>query len=290
MSSDRDSVSRFLLENLDISGTLVRIGPVWRQMLAGREYPANVVRLLGEMTATTLLLGDKLKQPGRLTIQLRGSGPLSLLVIDCSERLQLRGMARCQNVPAEGTVRELLGQGQLLLSLELAAMREPYQSIVPLEGETIGEIFEHYTRRSEQQAARLLLAASPTAAAGMLLQKLPDADLHDPDGWTRVDALATTISATELLDLPAEELLQRVFHEETVRLFPARTVEYNCPEDWEKVRAMLRALGRDEVYAALHERGEILIRDDICNREYRFDAMAIAELFADSVTPSPTVH
>ncbi len=290
MSGDRDSVSRFLLENLDISGTLVRIGPVWRQMLAGRDYPANIVQLLGEMTATTLLLGDKLKQPGRLTTQLRGSGPLSLLVIDCSERLQLRGMARCQDVPAEGTIRELLGQGQLLLSLELAAMREPYQSIVPLEGETIGEIFEHYTRRSEQHAARLMLAASPTAAAGLLLQKLPDADLRDADGWTRVDALATTISTTELLDLPAEDLLQRVFHEETVCLFPARAVEYNCPEDWEKVRAMLRALGRDEVYAALHERGEILIRDDICNREYRFDAMAIAELFADSVTPSPTVH
>lgn len=287
---DHDAASRFLLDDLDITGTLVRIGPAWRQMLAGRDYPPAVAQLLGEMTATALLLGNKLKQPGRLTLQLRGNGPLSLLVVDCNERLQLRGMARCRAMPPTGTASELLGDGQLLIALDLAAMREPYQSVVPLEGNGIAEIFEHYLRRSEQQPARLLLVASPTAAAGLLLQKMPDADCRDADGWRRVEALAATITPAELLDLPATELLPRIFHQETVRLFAERPVDYHCPEDWAKVRAMLRALGRDEVYAALHERGEILIRDDICNREYRFDALAIAKLFADDASPSPTVH
>jgi hypothetical protein len=76
-----------------------RLGPVWRKMLENRDYPAPVSRLLGEMSATTLLLGGKLKQPGRLTIQLRGNGPVSLLVIDCNEQLQIRGMARCDAQP-----------------------------------------------------------------------------------------------------------------------------------------------------------------------------------------------
>lgn len=287
---DHDTASRFLLDDLDITGTLVRIGPAWRQMLAGRDYPPAVAQLLGEMTATALLLGDKLKQPGRLTLQLRGNGPLSLLVIDCNERLQLRGMARCQPLPPTATPDELLGDGQLLISLDLAAMRTPYQSIVPLEGGSIAEIFQHYLRQSEQQPARFLLTASPTAVAGLLLQKMPDADRRDADGWRRVEALAATLTPAELLDLPATELLPRLFHQETVRLFPERPVDYHCPEDWAKVRAMLRTLGRDEVYAALQERGEILIRDDICNREYRFDALAVAELFADDMPSSPTLH
>ncbi len=286
-----DYLSRFLLDDLDIRGAVVRLGPAWRKMIENRDYPAPVGRLLGEMSATTLLLGDKLKQPGRLTIQMRGNGPVSLLVIDCDEQLQIRGMARCATQPEEHSVPALLGDGQLLLSLDMPSMREPYQSIVPLDGESIAEVFEHYLGQSEQLPARFFLAASSSAAAGLFLQKLPSADQRDADGWARVEALAATVKAAELLSLPAEELLLRLFPDETVRLFPARIVVHNCPEDWEKVRFLLRSLGPAEVYAVLREHGEVLIKDDICNREYRFDAPAIDSLFSDALqTTSPTLH
>ncbi|MCP5246939.1 MAG: Hsp33 family molecular chaperone HslO [Candidatus Accumulibacter sp.] len=286
-----DYLCRFLLDDLDIAGAIVRLGPAWREMIAERGYPAPVSRVFGEMTATTLLLAGNLKQPGRLTIQLRGDGAVSLLVIDCNEQLQIRGMARCATVVAEGPAAALLGDGQLQLALDLPSMREPYQSIVPLVGDSIAEIFEHYLMQSDQLPARLFLAASPDGAAGLFLQKLPTAEQRDADGWTRVETLAATVKANELLSLPAEELLRRLFGEETVRLFAARTVVHNCPEDWQKVRSMLRALGREEVYATLHEQGEVLIKDDICNRQYRFDAPAIDELFADPPTAvPPTLH
>lgn len=284
-----DCLQRFLLDDLDIRGAVVRIGPVWKKMLAGRNYPVAVAELLGEMSATTLLLGCNLKQAGRLTIQLRGSGPVSLLVIDCNEQLHIRGMAKCAAEVAPGPAPELLGHGQLMLSLEMPSMREPYQSLVPLDGNSIAEIFEHYLRQSEQLPSRLFLAASAEGAAGIFLQKLPDADQRDPDGWTRIEALASTAKAEELLSLPADELLLRLFHEETVRIFEAQAVVHDCPENWEKVRSMLRSLGRDEVDSVLQEHGEVVIQDDICNREYRFDAQAIAELFATVDTP-PALH
>lgn len=284
-------VQRFLLDDLDIRGAVVRLGPVWRQMLAGRDYPAPVARLLGEMSATTLLIGGNLKQPGRITFQLRGSGPVSLLVIDCNERLHIRGMAKCDEAaPAAqvtGNAPDLLGHGQLLLSLDLPSMREPYQSFVPLDGNSIAEIFEHYLKQSEQQPARFFLAADEHGAAGLFLQKLPGADERDADGWARIEHLASTVKPEELLGLPAEELLLRLFHEETVRVFDPRPVAHDCPEDWEKVRSMLRSLGRAEVDAILQEHGEVLIKDDICNREYRFDAQAIEELFREN---PPTLH
>lgn len=284
-------VQRFLLDDLDIRGAVVRLGAVWQQMLAGRDYPAPVARLLGEMSATTLLIGGNLKQPGRITFQLRGSGPVSLLVIDCNERLHIRGMAKCNEaVPAAqltGNAPDLLGHGQLLLSLDLPSMREPYQSFVPLDGNSIAEIFEHYLKQSEQQPARFFLAADEHGAAGLFLQKLPGADERDADGWARIEHLASTVKPEELLGLPAEELLLRLFHEETVRVFDPRPVVHDCPEDWEKVRSMLRSLGRAEVDSILQEHGEVLIKDDICNREYRFDAQAIEELFREN---PPTLH
>ncbi|HPU79086.1 Hsp33 family molecular chaperone HslO [Accumulibacter sp.] len=284
-----DCLHRFLFDDLDIRGALVRLGPAWRAMIENRAYPAPVVQLLGEMSATTVLLGGQLKQPGRLTIQMRGSGPIALLVIDCNETLQIRGMAKCAEQTQPNSGLQLLGQGQLQLSLETASMHEPYQSIVPLDGENIAEVFEHYLRQSDQMPARFFLAASSVAAAGLFLQKLPAAAERDLDGWARVEALAATVQDAELLSVPAEELLRRLFPEEIVRLFPARAVTHNCPENWEKVRSMLRALGPGEVYAALREQGEVVVKDDICNRDYRFDALAIDELFRDSPSP-PTLH
>lgn len=289
-----DTLQRFLFDDLDIRGALVRLGPVWRQMQAGRDYPTAIAALLGEMCASTLLIAGQLKQPGRLTIQLRGSGPISLLVVDCNEKLQMRGMAQCAESSVATKLPEsaplLLGHGQLLLTLETSTTRQPYQSIVPLVGEHIANIFEHYLTQSEQQPSRLLLAASAKHVAGLFLQKLPDADQRDPDGWARIEALATTLKPSELLALPAEALLKRLFHEETVRLFAAKPVTYDCPEDWEKICTMLRSLGRAEVEAILHEHGEVCIKDDICNREYRFDAASIAALFRDSETLPPTLH
>ena len=285
-----DCVQRFMLDDLDIRGAVVRLGAVWRQLLTDRDYPAPVVDLLGRMSATSLLLADNLKQPGRLTIQLRGNGPVSLLVIDCNETLNTRCMAQHDEEIDTTADIDLLGDGQLLLSLDTPARRKPYQSIVPLAGKNIAEIFEHYLMQSEQLASRFFLAATPTGVAGLFLQKMPTTDERDSDGWTRIEALAATAKPKELLELPIGELLTRLFHEEAIRLFAARAVTNNSPEDWEKVGNMLRSLGREEVYGALSERGEILVRDDLGNREYRFDKRAIDALFSNTPETPPTVH
>jgi molecular chaperone Hsp33 len=285
-----NTVQRFLCDDLDIRGAVVRLDTVWEKLMTGRDYPAPVVDLLGQISATTLLLADNLKQPGRLTIQLRGNGPVSLLVIDCTEQLNLRCMAHHAETVAAAPAADLLGHGELLLSLDTPTMREPYQSVVPLDGQTIAEVFEHYLLQSEQLASRFFLAASPTGAAGLFLQKMPSTDQRDPDGWARIEALAATVSPEELLGLPTEDLLTRLFHEETVRVFDARPVTNDCPPDWTKVRNMLLALGREDVYGSLKERGAIVIQDELSNHEYRFTKADIDELFSHTPETPKSVH
>ncbi len=281
-------VQRFLLENLDIRGAVVQLDSVWQQMIAGRNYPQPVTQLLGEMSATTLLLGNNLKQNGRLTIQLKGSGPISMLVIDCTENLHIRGMAKCVQPIETQSVPDLLGHGQLLLTLDMPSMRESYQSIVPLDGNKIAEIFEHYFKQSEQLASRLFLIATDQIIFGLFLQKLPTTDQQDPDGWARIEALATTLQEDQsIVDLTAEEILTRLFNEEAIRIFTAQTVHYGCHEDPAKIYTMLRSLGREEADSILKEFGEIIIHDDICNREYRLDALTVDAIFREA---GPTIH
>lgn len=286
------TVRRFLFEGLDIRGAIVRLDDCWQEMQANRNYPAPVAELLGGMAAVTALIAAQLKQPGRLTFQLRGEGPISILVMDCDEQLRLRGMARSvpDIVPAPAPV--LLGAeqgGQLALTLDLPNARQPYQSIVPMVGASLAEIFEHYLEKSEQQASRLFLAADGERAVCLFLQKMPEADHKDADGWHRISQLADTVKKAELLDLDYEDLLRRLFHEDIadggLRVYEPQPVTYHCPDARAKVADTLLSLGRHEVEAILAEHGEIHVRDDICNRDYRFTAEDVAALFAPTAEP-----
>ena len=274
-----DYVSRFILEDLDIRGAIVHLGTAWRAMQAGRNYPAAASQLLGEMTAVTALIGNNLKTPGRISFQVRGHGAVSLLVVDCDEQLRLRGLAKAPADLAPAPVPELLGDGQLVLTLQTnTALERPYQSFVPLEGNSVAAIFENYLTRSEQAPSRLWLAADGAYACGLFLQKLPEADHKDADGWNRIQVLAETVTAAELA-LPPEALLGRLFPEEAVRLFAARDAVYYCPRDEAKVWAMLQSLGREEVASLLDEKGEILMQDEICNHEYHYGREVLDQLF-----------
>jgi len=276
-----DYVQRFLFENLDIRGRLVCLTGAWQRMLDGRGYPEDIVTLLGHTTALNTLLGANQKGAGRVTLQVQGTGPVKLLVADCTAELRIRGMAhyRKDDIPQESE-RNLLGDGRLSVTLEDLKSGKFYQSLVPLEGETLEQIFMHYLSQSEQLQAYLRLYANDGALAGLLLEKLPNADMRDPDGWNRVTHFANTLTLDETRDAQPYDLLTRVFPEELMRVFRLYAVEYHCPYDEDKVKDMLRGLGRQEVQSILAEQGEVVIRNEMCNHEYRFDAAAVARLFA----------
>jgi molecular chaperone Hsp33 len=281
-----DCIQPFLFEHLDIHGALVSLDESWRALTAQRDYPTAVSHILGEMSAVTTLISTNLKQPGRMTFQLRGNGAINLLVLDCDEQLHLRGMARWdpQTLSATDDLPHLLGDGQLLLSLDSVTMRQPYQSFVPMQGDSIAAIFEHYLTLSEQHPNRLVLAANDKRAVGLLLQKLPESDAGDADGWNRIQHLISTLKADEQLAHTPLDLLRRLFPQEDIRVFAPRPVEHHCPEDWEKIHATLRSLGRTECEAILRDEshahaGCIHIRDDICNRDYLIKESELDDIF-----------
>ena len=277
-----DYIQRFLFEELDIRGRLVCLTGAWRRMIEGRNYPARIAELLGHTAALGILLGANQKGSGRVTLQVQGSGPVTLLVADCSAELEIRGLAKYRDEAfAQRSERGLLGDGRLALTLEDAGSGQYYQSLVPLEGETLAGIFEHYLAQSEQSQTHLKLFADGDAVCGLLLEKLPGADLRDPDGWNRITLLAGTLALAGSVDAQPYDLLVKLFPEELLRVFRLYRVEYRCPYDVENVKSVLRGLGRDEVESILAEQGEVVIRNEMCNHVYRFDARAVADLFAE---------
>jgi molecular chaperone Hsp33 len=273
-----DYVQRFLFEQLDIRGRLVCLTGAWHRMTEGRGYPPHIAELLGQSTALATMLGANQKDVGRITLQVQGSGPIKLLVADCTPDLKIRGMAHHDGDAAREN--PAIGEGRLALTFENLASGQIYQSLVPLEGATLAEIFENYLQRSEQRVSFLRLFASQEAVCGLLLEKLPGADARDPDGWNRVMHLASTLELKETVATQPYDLLVRLFPEELLRVFRIDPVEYHCPFDVQNVERVLRGLGRDEVESILAEQGEVVIKNEMCNHEYRFDRAAVETLFA----------
>ena len=294
-SAQQNYSRRFTLDNLDIRGQVVRLTDVWRDMHDGRHYAPNMRQFLGELACVSVLIGAGLKRPGRAALQIQRkrsendsgvetfSGPLA--VLDCTEALAIRGMAAvaadiANSKSGAATFSEWVEDCTLAMTLSYTGTTQIYQSVVPVSGLSVAECFEHYFDLSEQLPTHLWLAANESGAGALLLQKLPNADQKDTDGWARVEQLAASVSDQELITLPAAQLLARLFSQEDVRVYEAKPVSYACTRDVQKVESMLRALGREEVEATIAELGIVEVKDDICNQVYRFDAEAVKRLFA----------
>lgn len=276
----RDTLQRFLFEHTAVRGEIVQLDTAWRTVLERHDYPPGVRRLLGEMMAAAALLSATLKFSGAMVMQIRGSGPVTLLVVECSAELEMRAVAKWEGeIGDDATLTQLVGDGHFVITLDPGEGKKPYQGIVAVEGDSVAAVLEHYMLRSEQLDTRLFLAADQWSAAGMLLQKLPGVLESDRDAWGRAVHLGGTLTAQELLGLPGGDIIRRLFHEEDVRVFDPVPVAFRCSCTRERVSAMLRMLGRDEVQAALDEQGKIEVQCEFCNQHYGFDEIDVAQLF-----------
>ena len=287
LAPDRDTLTRFLFEHAEVRGEIVRLDATWRAVLANHDYPEPIRSLLGEMMAAAALLAATLKFEGSLIMQMQGSGPVTLAVVECSSDFHLRATAKWRDDLAPGDIAALLGQGKFVISLDPKNGNQIYQGIVALEGATVAEVLEHYLLQSEQLETRLWLAADGEQACGLLLQRLPEKVSEDADAWNRALNLGNTLSTEELLHLPAREILHRLFHEEDLRLFEPHPVSFRCTCSRERVADMLRLLGLDEVHSILVEQGKIEVDCEFCNRNYYFDAVDAEQLFAAEVVTQP---
>jgi molecular chaperone Hsp33 len=317
-------LTKFLFEGLPVRGMLVRLTDSWREVLRRREaaggYPQPVRELLGEMTAAAVLMQANLKFNGVLVLQVHGDGPVKLAVAEASSDLSFRATAKIHGeVPLDAHLEALVnvhGRGRCAITLDPRDRlpgQQPYQGVVPLSTGSHGDrrepmqrveqVLEHYMLQSEQLDTRLVLAADDTLAAGLLIQRLPVEGEGNLEGGTarrnedkiglseafnRIATLAATLTRQELLALPAERILHRLFWEETLRVFQPLSPRFACRCSRERVRGMLSGLGREEVEGIVAERGEVEIGCDFCGAMYRFDAVDVGELFTDSRDQPPS--
>ncbi len=286
-----DQSQRYLFEEHPIRGQHVSLDESWRTIAQQAGLQGRGLCLLGEALAAVVLLVGTLKIEGSVTLQVRGNGPLGLLVVEANSEQKVRGIARQEGEIEEYmNMQEIFGSDYLVITIKTEGA-EPHQGIAPLRGARLSEALEYYFSTSEQLPTRFWLACDVHNVSGMLIQRLPGKSADD-DAWERVSRLSETVTDEELNRLSLEELLHRLFHQESVRLFDPHTVEFACSCSRERTGGMLLSLGKAEAVDILEKEGEVEVTCEFCNSEYRFDRIDIEELFlaGESVATSATAH
>lgn len=276
-----NTINRFLFKDLDIRGQHLSLIDTWQDMIQNRGYSVLVRQLFGELSALAIFLANGIKHKGKLTLQVQGSGIVSLLLVEVTSDLKIRGMVRSDSIIEEGdSLDKILGEGQIVATLYNSQTDHSFQSLVPINQKGLIATFEDYFFQSEQLESRLWVSSTQENLCAMLLQKMPEADQHDSEGWHRVGTLSDTITQDELNSLDAESLLHRLFHEETLQLFNADWVGYECEKNKERFEKIIYDLGEQDARDLLKERGEIAIHNEICNEHLFFDEQDVDRIFA----------
>jgi len=283
-----DLIQRFMFDEFPVRGEIVQLSQTLSDVFANHEYPAPIKQLLGKFLAAASLLSTTIKFEGSLILQVRGAGQISMLMAECKNQTQLRAIAQYQHDAPLDHSKPLLGEGTLAITIE-PKKGERYQGIVSIDDHSLEQVIEDYFLQSEQLNTRIWLAATETNAAGILMQAMPSSASESSlnrksEDWDRVIYLSETIKQEELLNLDIQTILHRLFHEEKVRLFNNKMLEFSCSCSRQRTGNALVSIGETEARSLLaEEKGLIHIDCQFCLQNYQFDEEAINQLFHSQI-------
>ena len=285
-----DHGQRFIFDGHPVRGQFACLEQALQDVFGQHPYPPRVAEQLGQALVAAALLGDTLKFEGSLILQIKGDGPLGTLMVERDDQGRLRGIARHDEdnpVLVTGTgLDNLYGKAYLAISL-FPKDGERYQGIVAMQGDTLAQVIDGYFAQSEQLPTRLWLTADGNKAAGMLLQQLPPnaGEILEDGYWEHLTTLAETVTPDELKNLSAEELLHRLYHEETLRLFDGHDLSFHCSCSRERSARALSQLGRDDLIDLMNEQNTVEVDCQFCGQIYQYDQTDLSWLTNEQAAP-----
>ncbi len=293
-----DFVQPFTLEGSAVRGRLVMLSEVVNTILTCHDYPDAVSRVLGELLTVAAMLASNLKQDGIFTLQIRGTGLVSMLVVDAAYGGALRGYAQINDAPEEEgmesslTLPELFGEdAALMITYDPGRDMQRYQGVVALEGDSVSDAIRAYFTQSQQVDLWLTLACARSVvdgmwhAGGLMIERVADAggiahlaenstvssveSLHEL--WQTAVALSATLTPAELLDntLDAKEILYRLYHASDARVMEVQMLHATCRCSRERIQGVLSAMPMSDRSEMLVD-GRVSVTCQFCNQSEYF--------------------
>ena len=290
MTSSNNLSQGFVLEKLNIRGRLNRLDSVLDEIIKKHDYPQKVSAILAQLIVAGAGLKSLLKFEGIFTLQTKGSGPVSLAVVDVTSEGNVRGYAQYHQEELDAVKSNefgtLLGSGYLAFIVDTRKGQDRYEGMVELSNDDLATNLEFYFDQSEQLESRVRIAVDHDGTSwrgtALILQKMPEKDMAQEDeeeAWNHIDALLRTLGPQEFLDfsLTPESLLFRLFHEVDLRLFPPTHFQAKCRCSWERIQSFLSSLAPEEIEEFVMN-NQIDVTCEFCNHTYVFERKDVHKL------------
>lgn len=306
-----DTVLPFQLDRTGTRGRIARLDSLLQDVLSQHNYPAPVEALVAEATLLTALIGQTIKLRWKLSLQIRGSGPARLIATDYfgpgedGSPAHIRAFAGydADQLDMSGNPFEQIGEGCFGILVDQGQGTTPYQGITPIAGGSLAACAETYFAQSEQLPTRFALSfgqsqspgqAMRWRAGGVMLQQMPKvppqlseggsgdggllsaADILEDDeaeDWSHVNILLDSADEIELIGPNVEptELLLRLFHAESPRVFDAQSVNFGCTCSDTRVRESLSIYSTKDIGRMITDEGIVTADCQFCGAHYEFD-------------------
>ena len=308
-----DTVLPFQLDAADIRGRVARLDGVLGGILKQHNYPPQVEALVAEMALLTALIGQTIKLRWKLQLQVQSKGAVRMISTDYHGPEKKGDPARIRAYASYDADRltdaapfDQVGEGYFAIMIDQGKGMTPYQGITPLEGGSISACAEAYFAQSEQLPTRFQLSFGKSSepgvaerwrAGGVMLQHMPKAsplmakgegtgellaatDLLDGDeseNWNRVNILLDTVEEMELIGpkVPPNDLLLRLFHEETPRVFDTQPVRFGCTCSEDRVRQSLSIYSARDIEKMTTDEGRVTADCQFCGAHYDLDPATV---------------
>ena len=233
-----DTVLPFQLDHADVRGRVARLDGTLEQVLAQHDYPPQIEALVAEAALLTAMIGQTIKLRWKLSLQIRGNGPASLIATDYygpsedgqSARVRAYAGFDADRIGPDAAPFSLIGEGFFAILIDQGEGMVPYQGITPIAGGSLSACAETYFAQSEQLPTRFAVSYGKSQvpgeparwrAGGVMLQHMPKAspfakgdggsgeggllepkdilDGDDGENWNRVNLLLDTVEELELI-------------------------------------------------------------------------------------------
>lgn len=253
---------------------------------------ATASAALGRTLSVGAMMGAMLKGNEKLTLQVRGNGPLGKIIVDANAKGEVRGYVDRPhthlplNEEGKLNVGAAVGEGSIFVTKDLG-LKEPYHGTSPLISGEIGEDFTLYFAQSEQTPSAVAVGVmvhpdhSIKSSGGFIIQLMPGVS---DDAITYIEERLKSIPpVSNLVDLGVtpEQMIETVFEGEEIEWLDKLPIRFSCHCSLERVKQSLISIGREQLLEMIEQDGQAEVHCHFCNEYYHLNKQELIHLLEE---------
>lgn len=290
-----DKIMKFLAYDGKVSVICANTTEMIEKARKTHDLSPVATAALGRVITMASIMGVEMKNShDRLTLQIKGSGPLGMMVAVANNFPKVKAFVTNPYVDlplndiGKLDVGTAVGTEGYINVIKDIGMKEPYIGISPIVSGEIAEDFANYFMNSEQRESAVALGVlvdknGVKSSGGYLIQLMPGSTEEEITKIEQAIFKAGAISKMLDQELTLEEIAKKITGDDNVKVMEQDiTPIYECDCSKEHMSEGLITIGKKELQDIIEKEGKAELVCHFCNKKYEFTKGELENLINDA--------